>query len=130
MAGKSATDAMQCHALNDSIRDMFEPMPAVLWEADPEKKKKLAAEYLDGTVKTYLTNFEHFFKKNVSQRGYLIADTLTYADLAFQAALGALQEQFGAHVLDQYPTLKKHYDFVCNLPRIKEYLANRPKTLL
>jgi len=59
----------------------------------------------------------------------MIAGQLTYADLAFQNAMFTISEWLGADLIKAYPTLLKHYEHVSGQPKVKEYLASRPKTM-
>jgi len=128
LAGKTAIDAFKCHALTETARDLAEPLVRlVYYEKDEERKAKQQEEYEKVTLKNYLDKFESYVA-HAGASGFLVADTLTYADLALYNMFFVIGEMLKRDVLADHPHLKKHTHAVVSNARIAEYLVKRPNT--
>lgn len=55
---------------------------------------------------------------------------ITWADLAYYSLFAPMVELHGEAIIQKSPRLKSHIDRVGNVPQIKKYVENRPKTTL
>jgi glutathione S-transferase len=78
-------------------------------------------------MKNILDKFESYLS-HAGASGFLVADTLTYADLIAYNTFFGVGEALKRDLLAGYPLLTKHSRTVTALPRISEYLAKRPVT--
>jgi len=130
LAGKTPLDAAKCHAKVETLRDMVIPMVEKLMkEKDEAKKKELMEKEIAPEVKKLLGMSEEYRKTCTDKSGYMIAGQLTYADLEFHCVVTTAMEWLGADLLKAYPHVQKHYEMISNLPKLKEYLAGRPKAM-
>jgi len=131
LAGKTPLDAAKCHAMVENIRDLVLPLvPRVRLETDDAKRKTLIEVELAPEVKRILAMFEESAKANPDKSGYVIAGQLTYSDLELHTAVTTAMAWLGADVIKAYPHVQKHYELISSLPKLKDYLASRPKTLI
>jgi len=131
LAGKTPLDAAKCHAMVDTLRDVMLPLGLKLrQETDEAKKKQLLEQEIAPEVKKLLASYEECAKTCSDKSGYLIAGQLTYADLEFHNILTTYMAWLGQDVLKAYPHVAKHYEMISNLPKLKDYLASRPKTMI
>lgn len=128
MAGKTPLENAKCHAAVETLRDFLGPLfEKLMRDRDPQKRPQMLKE-IEGEVKTGLAMLEDWVKDN--KTGFLIGNQVTYADLEFIHVLHTLSEWYGADLLKPYPNVQKVYTNVSNQQKIKEYLANRPKTMM
>jgi len=131
LAGKTPLDAAKCHAMVETNREMFVPLAIkVRLEKDEVKRKQLLEQEVAPEVKKVLALFEECANKCSDKSGYLIAGQLTYADLEFHNTVTSATQWLGQDVLNAYPHVQKHYEMISNLPKLKEYLASHPKSML
>jgi len=127
LAGKTAIDSLTCHSLAETVRDLVEPLVRIVFvEKDAERKAKLIEEYEAGTLKTSLCKLECYLKKHES--GFLVGDSLTYADLALYLAIFNIKPVVKCDFLANHEHLAKHFAAVQAQPKIAEYLAKRKET--
>jgi len=131
LAGKTPLDAAKCHAKVETLRDAVMPMLQKLkQEKDEAKKKELMEKEIAPEVKTLLGKVEEYRKTCTDKSGYMIAGQLTYADLEFHNVVTTAIGWLGEDLLKAYPHVQKHYELISNQPKLKEYLAGRPKTMM
>jgi glutathione S-transferase len=131
LAGKTPLDAAKCHAKVETIRDLIMPLlQKVGKEKDDAKKKEIIEKEAGPEFKTHLAMFEEGAKANPDKSGYLVAGQLTYADLEVHTVVTTALAWLGADLLKAYPTVQKHYDMISAHPKLKDYLASRPKTMI
>jgi len=131
LAGKTPLDAAKCHAKVETLRDMVMPLVGkVMKEKDEAKKKELMEKEVGPEVKKLLEKVEEYRKTCTDKSGFMIAGQLTYADLEFHNVVTSAMGWLGADLLKAYPNVQKHYELISNQPKLKEYLASRPKTMM
>lgn len=127
LAGKTPLDAAKCHALLENFRDFWTQFSRrVMSEKDQEKRPQIVKDAAE-EVKTGLATFETLAKE---ANGFLVAGQLTYADLEAHNVLFMFTSWYGEDFLKAFPHLHKHYELVGKQPKVSEYLASRPKTLM
>lgn len=125
LAGKTEVDHLKAHALAETTRDLFEPLVAIHHEKDEERQKKLKDQYLNVTLKTVLERFEKYAEQT---SGFLVGDSLTYADLALFDTLFLISNALGTNVAEPYPHVNKLCKAVEENPKIAAWIAKRPKS--
>ncbi len=66
-------------------------------------------------------------KLNQTNTGYLVGNSLTWADLYLIHVLEAVLDKHPS-ALDNVSAVKKHYNAVRSLPNIAKWIASRPVT--
>lgn len=113
----------------DAAVDTFNNMMSKLWELmestdDEEERQKLfEEEFLPNTFLPLIKRING----RIGTREWFIGDELTWADLAVVCCLSYLVEKH-PDLLADFPAIAAHVEKVCELPAIKEWIANRPKT--
>ncbi len=119
------THKRAAHAFSEVIRDLFDPLIVIYHEKDEERNKTLREQYLNVTLKNALERFEKHLEHS---SGYLVGDSITYADLALFDTLLIVSGFMGKNVAEGYPHVTKLYKTVEEHPKIAAWVAKRPKT--
>jgi len=127
LAGKTPIEALKCHSLAETVRDLQETMSRIMFSEKDEERKKMMRSELETSVKDSVERFESYLK--TSGTGFLVGKTLTYADLAIWNAYSAVSQFLGRDVLADHPLLQKHSKTISSVPRIAEYLSKRPPSV-
>lgn len=90
--------------------------------ASKAEKKKAA----DELVPFYVQRLDEQVKKN---GGYFVGNKLSWADLVFVSLLDYLNFMAGYDIIEKAHNLKALKDKVLAEPRIKAWVAKRPKTI-
>ena len=99
-------------------------MPA-FHEQDETKKAELVKTLSESAKQKFLTVFNRLAEQN---GGYLVGNSLTWADIMVANCIYNLESILEIQLLDDLPALKKLSDTVFNAKGIKEWIAKRPVT--
>ncbi|KAK7866815.1 hypothetical protein R5R35_005247 [Gryllus longicercus] len=127
LAGSDDFEALQIDAIADTVVDLRTAIGMYHWRT-PEAEKPARAKVLKTeNIPTYFSQFEKILKEN---DGYFVNGKLSYADLLFAGTAEYFNNVMKFDVFEGYPLAKALVEKVHNLPRIKEWVARRPQTLL
>ncbi|XP_014210579.1 glutathione S-transferase [Copidosoma floridanum] len=124
LAGKDDWENLEIDAAVDTIHDLRAKIAAGHYESNEEAKKQ-KLEAAKELVPFYLERLDEQVKKN---GGYFVGGKLTWADLFFVALLDYLNYMAKYDILEKYDSLKKLEEKIHQEPKIKAWLAKRPKT--
>ena len=127
-AGKTDIEKAYVEMYSEQIRDLFETYVLAMFEKDEKKKVEDVARYFNAILPSNLVFFEK--KLADSKSGYLIGNSLTWADLFLYFCLDFIGENKVRSSLENAPNVKKHIEMIVNYPGILEYLQKRPQTEL
>lgn len=97
------------------------------WESDEGKKAELKKVFLEGQVPNYFSKFEKILEK--SGGDFLLGAKYSWADLFIAHNLAFFEETVDPGVVSgAYPKLRKFKEGVFNIPEIKKWVQERPKT--
>lgn len=131
LAGKTTLEEAHCLAIAEQMKDLLDGIVLFKFrDVEETRRAEMQKEFENGTLKTTLTALEAHFKEHMSASGYIVGNNLTWADLAVYSGLELVNDYLGGKEdhLAPYPTLVAHRNVIGNLPRIKKYVENRPKT--
>ncbi|CAJ0606960.1 unnamed protein product [Cylicocyclus nassatus] len=127
-AGKTPFEEAVVDSIADQMKDYMveiKPFLKVVWgfeEGDLEALKKDV--FLPARGKLFLF-ISKFLKGNPS--GFLVGDSLTWADLYLAEHVAVFGEQF-PEMLEGYPEIKAHSERIHSHPLLKNWIETRPKT--
>mmetsp|Transcript_48404 Transcript_48404/g.67254 ORF Transcript_48404/g.67254 Transcript_48404/m.67254 type:complete len:222 (-) Transcript_48404:38-703(-) len=132
MAGKNDEEAYQLDAITATIGDAQNAVVAIMYGGfSPEEQKKRMGEFMTDEMKgmpRYLGYIEKIAA--ASSTGFLVGDSLTYADLYaydfFTTMQGKVKEQGGGDIFEKCTNLGKYCNGIGENAKLKTYLANRP----
>ena len=104
----------------------FSEFGPIMREKDEAKKKEMAETFKKETLPPFMKNMAQALKDNGGQ--WLGGSDLTYADIMLASLLGTLEKRHPGVLSKEAPLLYKHMSKVYGLPKIKEWIAKRPKT--
>nr|QBQ34529.1 glutathione S-transferase GSTS1 [Diaphorina citri] len=110
----------------DNFNDMRLKVNEWNYMENIEERKEMDYEILGVLLPTHLSIYEEMAKKH---DGYLFRkDRPTWADFFFAGVLDYLKGPYHlhAHYLDKYPYLQKLIEKIHGLPRVRDWVANRP----
>ncbi|CAL2040712.1 unnamed protein product [Caenorhabditis brenneri] len=130
-AGKTNEEAAWVDAVIDQFKDFLISQKrltmAMRNKKSPEQIEELIESEVNPAKRVYFKILNELLEK--SQSGYLIGDSLTWADLQIADNLTTLKG-LNLYVPSEEPILSKFHEKIMNTPKLKEYFANRPTTLL
>ncbi|MCC2096840.1 MAG: glutathione S-transferase [Hyphomicrobiales bacterium] len=128
--GKLWTHQLQLTMIDlaKDVHDTHHPISNVLYYEEQKEAAKLASEkFLEFRVPKYFGYFEKVIARNPDKSGWLVGDTLTYADLSmFQLVEGmayAWPKAWGA-ASGNYPGVVEIARRVAERPNIRAYCAS------
>jgi len=129
LAGKTHLDQAKCDMLLEGIQDMWAALrPTYLTklqnqpENEPAEWKKFKTDHLKG----FLDRYAKFLHENSA--GWFVGNEMTYADIGIAEFLSVLQDCFDPNALSDHSELKQFVSKVFSNPKLKDYIAKRPKT--
>ncbi|KAK2716000.1 glutathione S-transferase 1-like [Artemia franciscana] len=126
LAGKDELESAFADAYIDVVNDITYALVPMFREENDEKKREIGAAVFNKTIVPYLEKVEKHLKE--SGTGYIVGDSITWADLAYFQLLDLLWQRFGRAHLDSFPNLMKLHETVINIPNIKKWIDTRPET--
>ena len=127
LAGSNDLENAEIAGIMDVLGDLLLKMEASFWEKDEEKKKELQKKLMEEDIPRYLGILEGMCKKNNSTEGWIYGNKPTYADLAIYH-YGEFIAQQVPDFTTNFPCIAKMRAAVEGLPKIAEWLKNRPQT--
>lgn len=114
--GKSEDERTKVDAVYEGTRDFYTAfLPAGFFFPLDKVKEKTA-----DTVAKYLPLFEQILKDNGSN-GYLVGNSLTFADIGLLEALLAIKDYYEPEVFEDFPEIEMFLKTVCQLPFFDKY---------
>lgn len=129
MAGKDDWEMAQVDMMADTVQDIIDGAFAAAFLAPEEERPQKTKEFLEGKFKTTMGILDKFCSKNGT--GWLAGSSITWADIKLYAILEFLAlspNTGGTNFFKSYSNISKLYHKVAALPRVAEYLKNRPET--
>ncbi|XP_070548576.1 S-crystallin SL11-like isoform X1 [Ptychodera flava] len=126
LAGKDNLEKAKVDMVVDVCDDIHVGARNIFFEKDETKKAQLKADFVV-KAESILAALEKLLSANNGGNGYLVGDSLTWADLEFFVRM-EYAPFFNAAILDQYPKLKALAERVSSVPEIAAWLKKRPKT--
>lgn len=129
LAGKTDLDQAKADIIVDCCDDGIKPAIAVFSEKDEAKKEDLKKKFREEQLPVSLGYLENLLKSNNGGDGYFVGNELTWADIVFINFI-SWTESFASAVdpLAKFPKLHALEKRVTDNPKIKEWIAKRPKT--
>lgn len=124
LGGKFEVEQCQCDMYVDQLTDLMNSFYEALFHKKSDKKKKLFKKFKEETLPFNLGIFEN---RLASNKGFLVSDELTWADIYLFSSLDIINSTIN-NVYDNFPKLKLLDENLRNHPRLVEYLKNRSKT--
>jgi len=131
LTGKSSWDMARADMIVEGIFDMWTQLKVVYLpkiEGDKKTADEKWAQMADTTLKPFLVTNTRFLNENGGQ--WFVGDSLTWADIAIAEFMSVLEDCFCQSILDNFPQLKAFKEKIFSLPKLKEYVSQRPATLL
>jgi len=128
IAGKTNLDQALADMLMEGVGDMWGALnPTYMAKFNnPAGEKELWNKFKQDHLKTFLDRYSNFLKQN--KTGWFVGKEITWADIGIAEFLNCLQECFDPEALAGHSDMKQFMEKVFALPKIKEYVAKRPKT--
>jgi len=129
LAGQNPIEEAQVDSLADALKDYFNEARDFFMVAFGMKqgdKEKLHDELLVPAAKKFYPALEKFLEKSGS--GFLVGKSVTWADLYIADYLETFREM-APKTFKDHPELLKWIDHVLNLPKIKKWIEERPKSI-
>ncbi|GMS84037.1 hypothetical protein PENTCL1PPCAC_6212 [Pristionchus entomophagus] len=133
-AGRSATEEAIIDSLSERYSDFFDdisPWVVVVegYAKGDEESRRLFQRHLRETVLypaalTFFECIEMFLKK---ANGYLVGSDLSYADFLITEGIAQIAE-IEPRILDGHKRIDEYVRRIRKLPRLKEWIAERPVT--
>ncbi|ESO91250.1 hypothetical protein LOTGIDRAFT_153682 [Lottia gigantea] len=128
LTGKTNYEQLLTDTIVEKIIQVRESFSGFVFEKDEEKKAAAVEKFTKELLPLVLGVIENIAAKN-KESDFLVGDSLTWADLAVFDLCQHLTN-FDSHVLDNYPNIAANYKLVPLLPRLDDYLRNRPVTVI
>uniref|UniRef100_F1LCX2 Glutathione S-transferase 1 n=1 Tax=Ascaris suum TaxID=6253 RepID=F1LCX2_ASCSU len=128
LAGKTPMEEAQVDSIFDQFKDFMaelRPCFRVLAGFEEGDKEKVLKEVAVPARDKHLPLLEKFLAKSGSE--YMVGKSVTWADLVITDSL-ASWESLIPDFLSGHLQLKKYVEHVRELPNIKKWIAERPKT--
>ncbi len=123
--GNNSLEKAKIEAIVDVVDDLYLKILATY--VGDDASKEAAKKALKGHIKFYFGILEEMISANDSSKGCAFGDKLTYADLSIAANVEPIIEQNPA-IANEFPVLKSCVTSVTSVPRISDYLKDRPES--
>jgi len=133
LAGKNEAEEIRCHEVVEAIRDFYAKIGVIYpYDAyfandkaglDAAKKRLMEVD-----APIYLPRFENLLKKKGNT--WLVGDKMSWADIVLYNTIRTAEIAWDLPLSKPYPAITKLINAVTNDPKIKVWLATRPKTRL
>ncbi|XP_064617688.1 hematopoietic prostaglandin D synthase-like [Liolophura sinensis] len=124
-AGKTSIDQALADMFVCSCDDLVKPLIDIYRCKDEKTKEEMKQNFLDETAPLYLSKFEEALVLN---NGYLVGDSLTWADLVLISTMPWVEKMVPPETLAPFPKIKDHKVRIESLPKIASWIEKRPKT--
>ncbi|XP_070548577.1 S-crystallin 4-like isoform X2 [Ptychodera flava] len=126
LAGKDNLEKAKVDMVIYVCEDIYVGVRNIFFEKDETKKAEMKADFVV-KADSILAALEKLLIANNGGNGYLVGDSLTWADLEFFVRM-EYAPFYDAAILDRYPKLKALVERVSSIPGIASWLKKRPKT--
>jgi len=113
--------------LVDACYDSLSSLKFFRTEKDEQKKKEMLTKFVTEILPPAFKSYIAILEKNGGGKGFIVGDSLTWADIGLAHALWGLQTRQPG-ILDAYPLLKSYMERITSRPNIKAWIDKRPKT--
>lgn len=130
MYGDGEIEMAECDMYGEPVGEFTLDIVKFVWERDQKKKQEFKRVLDSEIIPTYFNKYEKKLEK--SKSGFLIGSRLSWVDIALFRSCEGVNDNFinmQEKVFETYPHVKKHFEFIANVPRIAEHLKNRPNYL-
>ncbi|CAB02288.1 glutathione transferase [Caenorhabditis elegans] len=128
-AGKTPEEEAWVDAVVDQFKDFFGEFRKLIIAQragkSVEEIEKLTKEVINPAVSSFFKILNGLLEK--SKSGYLIGDSITFADLFIAEDMQSLKN-FGFLNATEQPKIAAHLEKVYSHPKLKSYIASRPVT--
>jgi len=131
LAGKNNWDMARADMIVDGIFDMWGHLSSVYMpklQGDKKTADENWTKLAESNLKSFLATYTRFLQENGGV--WFVGDTMTWADIAVAEFMSVLEDCFNENVLASHPQLKSFKEKVFALPKLKEYVTQRPQTAL
>jgi glutathione S-transferase len=118
--------AALCDEYVDAVSDIVGVLRPVVYLPEGDDKKQKMAEAIKTTKSRFIDVFESIVKKNGGK--HLVGDKLTWADIVLAQCIEQFQMWLGVNLAEGSENITKLKDNVTSQPKIKAWIAIRPKT--
>lgn len=129
-AGKTPEEEAWVDAVVDQFKDFFAEFRKLVIAKrvgkSAEELEKLTAEVIMPAMDVYFKVLNGLLEK--SKSGYLIGDSITFADLYIADNIQTLKNYGLLEASGEQPKLAAHLEKVYSHPNLKSYIASRPVT--
>jgi glutathione S-transferase len=131
LAGKTEWEQAQVDMVADCFDDTGKPFMAIFLEKDETRKAEMKKKFADEQLPASLTLLEKLLTSNHGGDKFFVGDELTWADIQF-LSLVQWMTIFGGveNPLANYPKLAALKKRVESVPKIAEWIEQRPKTAM
>lgn len=120
--GKTEIEKAKCDMIADQLADMQAIIQKIYTDLKDEKELDIALKHAaDETIPYNLKFIENILAANKDGDGYLVGNSLTYADLLLMYFYDILRDDSKA-ILSKLPLLNKHNEKIRSLPKVAEHL--------
>ena len=126
LAGSNDVENAEIAGIIDVLRDFMLNLVPLFNEDNEELKTQMIAKIEKEEVPKYWGIIEGYYRKNSSANGWIYGDTPTYGDFSIYCASEFVM-RYVPNLLQMLPGVTKMRASVEALPRIAEWLKNRPK---
>jgi len=130
LTGKTPEDNLRGDMIVHCTEDILMKIIAIYREQDADKKAMLQKTFTDEELPTACGNFEKMLKHNKGGNGFIIGDSLTWADLHLYQMLKSYVTMAGVDLayLEKFPILRSLTEHVDKNAKIAAWIAKRPVT--
>jgi len=128
LAGKTELEQAQADMIVDCFEDSIKPMVAFYYEADETRKAEGKKKYNEEQLPAFLTLLEKLLTANHEGDKFFVGEELTWADLQFLSFTKWIGHTGLENPLANYSKLSALKARVESLPKIADWIENRPKT--
>ena len=125
LAGENAFENAEITSIMDTVTDMVKEV-GKYWFGPEAKSEELQKKLRDEVVPSKLKLFEK--RSSTNENGWQFGGKLTWADFGIYISLDWVIMTVGDDILKDYPSLTKLRASVEALPKIAEWIKNRPVT--
>eukprot|EP00057_Strongylocentrotus_purpuratus_P007621 XP_011662095.1 PREDICTED: S-crystallin 4 isoform X2 [Strongylocentrotus purpuratus] len=125
LAGKDEKEMTMVDMMSDLCTDMLNEMFELIFEKDAKRKEDMTTAFVKKS-ETYMSVFTGWLEKNGDDKGFLVGNTVTLADLALFNLLEQLSTKH-ADILTKNPPMQAFLDRVKVEPNVAAWLEKRPK---
>ena len=127
LAGENDFENAQIAGIDDLLTDTTNRLAKYWIEKDEAVKEQLKKDLNEKHLPFYFTYLEKQITTNAAPEGWLFGKKVTYVDLRLATML-EYTEMVSDKILESYPGIMKLKESVFSLPKIAQWIKDRPKT--